>query len=208
MIVWVFFPPGAGGDGFANLLEQASNVVPLDNNKHWRIHRYVNSQPKFWAPTLGNTGSRINTIDLLNEEQLKIANSDDQYLIITSHDCLLKNTLPDEKNIKILLKPQDSIKSWISYSLKNLVEFNQKNISLVELEPVDVSKFHVQLDSVPVYWENFKKLTDLIGLKLDQKNYDHYRDIVTGKFLYTTPGIEYYESFIDVDNVTKYTKIN
>ena len=45
-----------------------------------------------------------------------------------------------------------------SYINKNLVEFNQTNISLVELELVDVSKFHVQLDGVPVHWEDFKKL--------------------------------------------------
>jgi hypothetical protein len=213
MIVWIFFPAGAGGDGFANLLEQSSNVVALDQNKHWRVHRYVNSQAKFWAPTLGNTEKRINTIDQLNNQQFAVANSDDQYLVITSHDLTLKttflnNTFLDQKHIKILLKPKDSVKSWVNYKHKNLVEFNRLPTTQPELNPLALLNFTVHLESVPTDWKDIKKLTDTIGLNLDEKDFIHYRKIVTGEFQYTTPGIEYYESYIDADNVTKYKKIN
>ena len=212
MIVWIFFPPGAGGDGFANLLEQSSNVIALDANKHWRVHRYVDHQVKFWAPTLGNIAQRINTVDQLDDQQLAIADSNNEYLVITSHDLtlkttFLKNTLSDQKHIKILLQPRDGYKSLNNYRLKNLIEFVHMPQTHVELKTGALSNFIVSLKSVPNYWTDIKKLTDAIGLKLDEKEFIHYKKIVTGELQYTTPGIEHYKSYIDVDNITKYTKI-
>ena len=54
MQYWIFFQAGVGGDGFANLLEHANNVIPVDNKRYWRIQtdniidgkRYV----KFLSP--------------------------------------------------------------------------------------------------------------------------------------------------------------
>ena len=63
MIVWIFFSPGAGGDGLANLLEQSPSVIALDGIKPWRIHRYVDGKAKFWAPTLQDTSRRTNKVD-------------------------------------------------------------------------------------------------------------------------------------------------
>ena len=125
MIIWVWFTAGAGGDGVANLLEHASNARTIDGNKHWRVHRYVDNKVKFYAPTLGelSANSRINTIDLLDDRQLEIANSDTEYLIITSHvnPNLVSNKIDVNKNIKILVTSNNARYNALT---KNLIEFN------------------------------------------------------------------------------------
>lgn len=211
MIVWVFFQPGSGGDGFANLLEQSLNVVPLDGNKQWRIHRYVDSKVKFWAPNLCNGEHRNNTAEQLTNYQLEIANSNDQYLVITSHDVELKKTfqkniLPENKHIKILL----TSKNIGDARIKNLIEFNQSLNSQVleKINNIDPSNFTMQLDAIPNSWEDIKKLVENFGLDLSEEDFIHYKKIVSGEVLYTTPGIEYYKSVIDPDNITKYIKLN
>ena len=106
MIIWICFQGGTGGDGFANLLEKSSNARTIDEINQWRIHRYVDSKVKFWAPNLQNNADRKNSVNLLNDQQLEIANSNTEYLIITSHDSEFKtilspNLLPNNKNIKV-----------------------------------------------------------------------------------------------------------
>ena len=46
MQVWLFFEPGTGGDGLANLLERSSGSVPIDGETgFWRVHRIVDGIP-------------------------------------------------------------------------------------------------------------------------------------------------------------------
>lgn len=214
MIIWVFFQAGSGGDGFANLLEQSSNAIALDENKQWRIHRYVDSQVKFWAPNLQNNRTRNNTVEQLNKQQIDIANSNNQFLIITSHDVELKNTfqkniLANDKHIKILLKSSNSKECLTTAMLKNLVEFNQSfNVQKTDNKKIILSNFDVNLDTIPDTWEDIKKLVENLGLHLSKEDFIYYKKIVSGELLHTTPGIEYYKSFIDVDNTTKYIKLN
>ena len=64
------------------------------------------------------------------------------------------------------------------------------------------------MESIPDHWADIKNLADFLGLELTKEHFMHYKKIVTGELMYDTSGIEYYKSFIDVDNVTKYKKIN
>jgi len=216
MIVWIFFESGSGGDGFANLLEQSSNVVPLDGNKQWRIHRYVDSKAKFWAPNLQNNGHRTNTVEQLSKEQVDIANSDTQYLIITSHDVELKktfqqSTISEDKHIKVLLQSKNRNKQLDNArlkNLKNLIEFDQSlNNQTLNSLPIVRSNFDLHLDAIPDNWNDIKNLIENFGLNLSEEEFSHYKQIVSGEFIYTIPGIEYYESYVDADNITKYTMI-
>jgi hypothetical protein len=57
MQIWIYFDPGSGGDGFANLLERSRTITPFDqNDRPWRIDRFVDNCPKFWAPTVDTNG--------------------------------------------------------------------------------------------------------------------------------------------------------
>ena len=214
MIIWVCFTFGAGGDGVANLLEQASNARTIDGNKHWRVHRYVDNKVKFYAPTLGKQQNtrRINTIDLLDDRQLEIANSDTEYLIITSHvnPNLVSNKIAVNKNIKILVTSNNAL--YNAY-IKNLMEFNISDLSgnypkIATAEPgFDLADIVVDIDDMND-WEYTKKFTLGIGLNLAEKEFNHYRKIVTGDLIFDDPGIERYKSVTDADNIVRYSKIN
>jgi hypothetical protein len=220
MIVWVFFEAGAGGDGFANLLEHSLNVVSIDGEKQWRVHRYVDSKVKFWAPNLQNIYSqRINTDDQLTDQQVEIANSDNQYLIITSHDVglthtFLSNKISKEKHIKLLLESADQDDNLKNYIIKNLINADlqslKNNRTLARKPAANYAKmdFRVQLDNVLNSWEYTQQLAKDIGLQLMYKDFEHYTKIVSGEIEYTIQGLEKYKSSVGVDNLLVYTKIN
>ena len=218
MIVWVCFTGGAGGDGFANLLEHASNARTIDGLDQWRIHRYVDDKVKFYAPGLQNNTTRSNTANLLNDRQLEIANSNNEYLIVTSHDTQFKTILsptliPDNKNIKILVMSKNFNLSNYHFLIKNLKEFNKSDTDMLDHLYTRINtRSHadavVDTDTVVDSWEYTKQFALSIGLALAQEDFDHYRKIVTGELMYDTPGIEYYKSVVDVDNIVKYSKLN
>ena len=213
MIIWVWFASGAGGDGVANLLEHASNARTIDENKHWRIHRYVDNKVKFYAPTLGkqNKIHRINTIDLLDDRQLKIANSDKEYLIVTSHvnPNLVSTKIAANKNIKILLTSNNAVYNAL---IKNLTEFNisdlNQNPPKIPTADFDSADLVVDIDNIMNDWKYTKKFTLDIGLNLAKKEYNYYRKIVTGDLIFNTPGIERYKTVTGADNIVRYSKIN
>ena len=39
---------GVGGDGFANLLEHADGITPVDHKRQWRQHYVTQGKTKFW----------------------------------------------------------------------------------------------------------------------------------------------------------------
>ena len=215
MIIWVWFAAGAGGDGVANLLEHASNARTIDGNKHWRVHRYVDNKVKFYAPNLGKQKNihRINTIDLLDDRQFEIANSETEYLIITSHvnPNLASNKISANKNKKILVTSNN----WLYNALiKNLTEFNISDLggnnpkSATAEHDFDLADVVVDIDNIMNDWEYTKKFTQDIGLNLEEKKFNYYRQIVTGDVIFSTPGIERYKSVTGADNIVRYSKIN
>jgi hypothetical protein len=214
MIIWVFFQGGVGGDGVANLLEHASNAVSIDRKVTWRIHRYVDSKVKFWAPNLPGITDRNNTFNQLNTEHLEIAHSDDQYLVVTSHDIRFNNVfqnnnIPEEKNIKLLLTANNFINRQINFNIKNLNEFKHDQLMQDKQVIHGVMDFVLNVDTMQLGdWKYTKKIIDQIGLTLDQTDFEHYNKIVSGELAYENLGIERYKSYISNDGITKYIKIN
>ena len=217
MIIWIGFAGGHGGDGFANLLEHAANARKIDGVDQWRIHRYVDNKVKFYAPNLQNTALRVSTVDLLNDSQLEIANSDTEYLIITTHDTQFQTilspaVLPDKKSIKILLLSKNYNMARYNYLTKNLEAFDTADLYRLGdnyRQPVTpAADIVVDIDTVVDSWEYTNQVTQSIGLDLAQEDFDHYRKIVTGEFVYCSPGIERYKSVVGVNNMVGYLKLN
>jgi hypothetical protein len=50
MIYWLIFDGGVGGDGFANMLEHANNIEPVDGILKWRHERTPSGKIRFWYP--------------------------------------------------------------------------------------------------------------------------------------------------------------
>ena len=137
MQIWFFFIPGVGGDGVANLFEQSSDVISFDATvedpiDYWRVHRFVDSSPKFYAPTPdANECFRSRKRFDQNQNTLHPGYahcvSTDQHCIVTSHDVQLTDLhasdLKDvfcKNQIKVLLTIDDYRKADINAAIKNL----------------------------------------------------------------------------------------
>lgn len=200
MQIWIYFVPGAGGDGFANLLEYADNVEILDSDqdpKRWRVHRFVDDQPKFYANPVDNIRCfRNNRPFLTAENQLRpnyvrlVENGIPT--ICTSHDVTKKNLhnsdcrdILEHKQISVFLY-HDSYRNCVyQAALKNLeprlppdvgdnyypmrikIDYNQFDFVL--------NIAHLQSD-----WNVVNKFCNSVGLNLSKQRFDEYSKLQAG----------------------------
>lgn len=208
MQVWIFFAPGMGGDGFANLLEQSLDITPIDSvTDYWRVHRIVDGQVKFYAPTPDqNQCLRLalqpfdhNRNQLYqNYVDLVAANKN---CVISSHDLTLDRlAASDQKSIlckdqiKVLLTG-DYEQARQNAATKNLYpEVSQ----IIDQKQIDPSKFDLVIDirDVQKDWQAIKSFCDEINIRLDQKKYHEYRSLLLGHTVYMSKNydVEIYQS--------------
>jgi hypothetical protein len=200
MQIWIYFVPGAGGDGFANLLEYADNVEIIDSDqdpKQWRVHRFVDDQPKFYANPVDNIRCfRNNQPFLLTENQLRpnyvrlVENGIPT--VCTSHDVTKKNLhnsdcrdILEHNQISVFLY-HDSYRNCVyQAALKNLepklppdvgdnyypmrikIDYNQFDFVL--------NIAHLQSD-----WNVVNKFCNSVGLNLSKQRFDEYSKLQAG----------------------------
>ena len=202
MQVWIYFLPGVGGDGIANLLEKSQTVVTVDSNPpDWRLHRYVDGELKFWAPAIDRLHcfrrDRAFTLsnNALSQRYVELVKSK-QNIVVTSHDIFLKNlNQSDEKHIleldqiKVLITTQNPKQAMITNLKKTLdlstqEKLNQaydqylnwyKNINHANFDIV-ISSEDIQKNSDAIF-----NLCDKLSWKLNQHHYASYIDLITGK---------------------------
>jgi hypothetical protein len=200
MQIWIYFVPGAGGDGFANLLEQAHNVETLDSDqdpKIWRVHRFVDNQPKFYANPVDNYRCfRNNRSFLLSENQLRpnyvrlVENN--ITTVCTSHD-VTKENLHNSDRRDIL--EHDQISVYLYHSGYRLCEYQA---SLKNLEPrlpsmadknyypirqkinFDQFDFILNISKIQQDWSAVDKFCNTVGLNLDPERFNEYRKLLAG----------------------------
>jgi len=226
MQIWIFFDDGAGGDSFANLLESASNVEALDNEKSWRIHRYVDYRPKFWMPCPDQThcftnlhksareiGYAFRAVSNVLSDRYKTLISTNGNVIVTSRDTELNFLLSSDcldiltqDQIKILLKRKNQSTILHDATTKNLLEV-KSNINYRYID-VDESMFDLVVYFEDLLdWEFVKKLSKQLNLDIDNNKFLHWQKIIQQKIFYTTPGIKYYQSYIDHSGIYRYKEI-
>lgn len=231
--IWLFFAPGVGGDGLANLLEHCHGTQRIDNyTLHgqpgiWRIHRIVDGEVKFWAPTVDTNGCfrspkrpfRVDS-NMLNAIYQSAVHLDKQ-IFVTSHDmnlgCLESSDLLDvfcKNQIKILLDCQDHHRAYINRKKKNLQEFPSSHLWDKTLQKADgrniypklvVSKFDyvIYIEQIQSNFDYFKNFLNEFNLSIDETYYQQYIGLINGdlgQFKTTAPR---YNSYID-DCTVKY----
>ena len=223
MQIWIYFQPGVGGDGFANLLERAHQVKRFDiNQPYWRIHRFVDNLPKFYAPTVDAKECfrrlpliRFDSKDNYLMESYVDCVLQDRVVICTSHDTGLKflntNDCSDillQNQVKILLKSSDPWLTRYQAIIKNLLPVSVDSIGLT-LQPHNLDQFDHVLDVelIQTDWTYVEQVCKSLGLNLDQKEYQVYQEILAGSTQFDQYGIERYQSSI-VDGKFQYNKIN
>jgi hypothetical protein len=134
--IWIFFAPGVGGDGLANLLEQCGDVHIWAHDSTqpvWRVHRVVDDQVKFWAPAVDQQHCFRNgrSFELASNQLAEAyvqALSIDKTIVVTSHDILLYNLYRSDcqdlftrNQIRILLDSRDYRRCLLDLVRKNLM---------------------------------------------------------------------------------------
>lgn len=226
MQLWIFFTPGTGGDGIANLLEHSRNVTTIDHGacihatpiqQFWRVDRFIDHRPKFWAPA--RFGVPFNKhCDRILDSYVNIVNSG-AVTIVTSHDCTLQfldcNNFSNaftKHQIRVLLQSTCPTTTRKNFLEKNLIPYNKKTILTSKNKPnIDYSNFDhvIDVDDLTFSWANVEKFTNLVGLDLDKQHYDNFCFINSGKensLLYsdTTPR---YKSVVNIDDWVSYEKL-
>jgi hypothetical protein len=221
MQIWLFFQPGTGGDGIANLFERSNNVTPIDNvTDYWRIHRIVNNDIKFYAPTIDNLDcfrhnqSFKENTNKLKEEYINIV-AQNRNCVVTSHDVSLELLFSSDRQdiflkdqIKVLLTSECSTTAITKFVTKNLLPELPQTVATPILH---YEKFDYVLDVnlVKSNWEYVKTFCSSIGLDLQKDEYLQYCDLLAGNKTYMTGnfGIEEWRSNITGTHIT-YDLIN
>jgi hypothetical protein len=214
MQIWIYFSAGAGGDGFANLLEHCDSVTPVDRHLHWRIHRRVDNKVKFYAPTIDEQGcfrrsSRFNTsTNKLTQSYIDLIEQGTN-TICTSHDVGL-TALAESDSAEILNR--DQVRVFIPGTPNDLELFYLKNLQpeppTLILPPIDLTQFDYVLDIVCIQqdWNYVHEWCQQVGLTLPETAYREYQSILTGSTAFDYPGVESFQSSV-TKNGTTYTKI-
>jgi hypothetical protein len=233
MQIWLFFAPGTGGDGIANLLEHSSNAVTIDHGEcdhatptqqFWRVDRFVDNRPKFWAPTPDQFGCfRIGqrfeqSTNKIRDTYAKACWSIST-TIVTSHDYSLQNLKFSDcahtfttDQMKIFLYSTNSIMVKKNALEKNLIPYNKFALSpkVQNLKIVHKNFDHIiDIDHLVSSWTNIKSFTDLINLDLDKKSFDDFCFIKAGKVqtdLYSNTTPEY-KTVTSIDGDVTYIKL-
>jgi len=226
MQFWIYFRPGSGGDGFANLLEQSRNIQPFDladtGQKSWRLHRFVDNQPKFYAPDVDSRGCfrklRIpfsTSNNKLNKWYVDCVNQKIN-TVCTSHDLTLELLEKSEctdiflnGQIKILLDYTDEHRVGRQFTIKNL-EPGPVDIAFVNMnEILDLKKFDyvLNIEQLQTDWQYTKNFCKELNIDLNENEYQDYQSILNGSTKFDHSGIPRYQSSI-VDGCFSYKKIN
>jgi len=218
MQIWFFFNAGIGGDGVANLFEQSSNVTSFDATAedpidYWRVHRFVDRSPKFYAPTPDanecfRRGKRFDQSQNTLHPGYAYCVATDQNCVVTSHDVQLTDLLTSDlkdvfcKNqIKVLLTIDDYRKANINAAIKNLIPTVKFNNTTADHKNFD---FVLDVDCIQSNWQYVEKFSQDIGIKLDYQAYLEYQDILKGNktFLTNNFQVEEYVSCMQNESIT------
>ena len=192
MQIWVYFQAGVGGDGFANLLEHAQNVRPfdLDDKQFWRVHRIVNNQIKFYAPTIDQHGCfRNHQPFCLDTNQLSdtYTSTIEQQLttVVMSHDVNLTNIYNSDcqeiltKNqIKVLVTTNNLYEAAYNVCIKNLLPELIPNEAFVTVDDVAKFDYVLNIQQIQQSWDYVNNFCTEIGLALDKSQYLMYKQIL------------------------------
>jgi len=200
MQIWIYFLPGAGGDGLANLLEYADNAEIIDSDrdpKRWRVHRFVDDQPKFYANPIDEIRCFRNNRPFLSaENQLKpnyvrlVENNIPT--ICTSHDVTKKHLnasdqrdILEHNQVSVYLYHPDYRRCVYHAALKNLVSrlppMDSDDYYPVR-ENIDIKSFDfvLNIQEIQSSWSALDRFCDIVGLNLNIDRYQEYCKLQAG----------------------------
>ena len=219
MQIWFFFNPGVGGDGVANLFERSENVVSFDASEsdsidYWRVHRFVDNSPKFYAPTPDSNGcfrSGRRFCQTQNELHPGYVDcvSSGKNCVVASHDVWLQalaesdcQSIFSKDQVKVLLTVDDQYKADVSAATKNL----KSKLIRSTYPAIDHSNFDfvLNVDRIQTDWEYVFEFSQAIGIDLRYQTYLEYQDLLKGNKTYMVNNfqVEEYVSCIHNEDIS------
>lgn len=195
MQFWIFYLPGVGGDGFSNLLEHATNVLPSDGNTGWKIHWQRDGIVKFHGPNWAQDpipfrSHSLNKHVMLNEHYVSILNKNLNTVIPTHPDGywqhIDQSPIKDvvEKNqVKIHLYSNDYQRVMSDFANKSrpgphyltLGEFTNRNSQNLSNPAYAL---HIDIERAWREWDYLEKCLIAIDINLDRCYYNDYLKLI------------------------------
>ena len=193
MQYWIIYQAGVGGDGFANLLEHGSNVLPADGVLEWRVHYRIQEHIKFysckWAqepkpfrqPGVRNSVLNPHYVEYVQSEQNTVIPVHycywDDYLqfehkqIITSNQCKihLYSSNPGRAFRDVFVKNRRDAKPEHYQGYCNEIKKELKRSQY---------QCHIDIEQVWRSWSYLEEKLNEIGIEIKREVYDQYMELI------------------------------
>ena len=196
MQFWIFFEPGVGGDGFANLLEHANNIVSADGEQNWRIH-YNHGAVKFYGakwttdpipfrqPDADTTQVVINPqyVDVVNQKQNTVLCAHPTAYRVQINQSPFKDLVQtDQLKIHVYSQDFDRVASDLIAKIPGVKiapdwHSGMQNKVSNELSRTDYA-IHIDIEKVWKDWGYLVNCLTAIGIDLDKSHYTEYLNII------------------------------
>jgi hypothetical protein len=193
MQYWIIYQPGVGGDGFANLIEHASNVCPADGVLEWREHYRVDGRIKFyscaWAqepkpfrrPGICNTVLDSHYIDCVQSQQNTVIPV--HYFYWNDWQQFEHQQIITKNQYLIHLYSSDPDRAFQDAFVKNQLAVNPERYQgycynmRKELERPEY-QCHIDIEQVWHSWSYLEEKLNTAGIKIQRQAYDQYMELI------------------------------
>jgi hypothetical protein len=193
MQYWIIFMGGVGGDGFANLLEHANGITPVDHKYRWREHYVTQGKTKFWHAKwcVNNHAFRGHPVTdaELTQEYIQLVEGNQRTLISAHYDYW--DQLPYFAQNFIVTHNQMVIhlysKNFARVAQDCLIKNNHGLDSVISSQRHAATEItdnlhrlgsrydlHIDIEQVWQDWNYLDQNLKHIGIDLDRKWYDEY----------------------------------
>ena len=224
MQIWIFFVPGTGGDSLANFFEQSPSCETIDGKpKHWRVHRYVDGLPKFYAPRIDLNGafrqnfvfSLEGGINQLRPEYVEhvtlghnvVCTSHDVFLeVLNSSDC---QDLLTRQQYKILIDCHDTSAAY-DMANKKLLGLATPTVGRLNLSRIQKTQFDLVLDFAKFVddWTYAESIMSDLCMPVAEDLYHEWSKIVKGQEILEDSTIEHWKSCLDSGGQLSFSQVD
>lgn len=199
MQYWIFYQAGVGGDGFGNLLEHATNVLPADGFLEWRVHPYDDLsqssdlpvrffQPKWAQDPVPFRYPTLAQVTELNHNYVKLV-AQGNNTVVTAHynyyydliDQFEYKSIVEQDQVRIHLYSDRCQRVYQDLSVKrgqpaiDQKTFEQQHQFNNQIE-LARSWYHIHIDIEQAWrsWDYMQDCMSQLSIDLPRAAYDHY----------------------------------
>lgn len=193
MQYWIIYQAGIGGDGFANLIEHASNITPADKVLEWREHYRINHKIKFyscaWAqepkpfrqPGICNAVLNAEYVNLVTQRKNTVIPV--HYYYWNDIDYFEHKNTVTQDQIKIHLYSSNLQRAFTDAFVKNKLEIDHNKFSgYCEQIASELKRSqydcHIDIEQVWDSWNYLEQILGKLDITLSKDVYRQYMELI------------------------------